>query len=69
MYQADGERNVVYYETPDHLGVMIEIVPMTPARQAYFGRIQKLASEWDGMRPIRRFASREAFLASCEGAP
>ena len=67
MYTADGARNVVYYEAPAHIGVMVEIVPLTPSRQAYFGRIQNLTRNWDGTRPVRRFASREAFLASGEG--
>jgi catechol 2,3-dioxygenase-like lactoylglutathione lyase family enzyme len=68
MYLSDGARNVAYYDTPGLLGAMVEIVPMTPARSAYFGRIKKLVDAWDGSRPLRRFASREAFLASGEGA-
>lgn len=68
MYLADGTRNVAYYEAPGALGSMVELVPMTPARTAYFGRIRKLAQAWDGSRPVRRFANREAFLASGEGA-
>lgn len=65
---ADGERNVMYYETPPHIGTVIEIVPLTKARAAYFGRIQRLSQTWDGVtRPIRRFADRPAFLASDEG--
>lgn len=66
---ADGERNVAYYETPGAVGTMIELVPMTPARTAYFSRMQRLCQNWDGVtRPIRRFADRTAFLASGEGA-
>lgn len=68
MYTNDGARNVVYYEAPAHIGVMVEIVPWTESRAAYFGRIQRLANNWDGTRPVRRFASREAFLESGEGA-
>lgn len=68
METAAGERNVVYYESPENIGVMLEIVPWTASRQAYFSRIQRLAAHWDGSRPVRRFASREAFLASGEGA-
>ena len=65
----DGTRNVVYYETPSQLGTMIEIVPLTAERAAYFGRIHRLSRTWDGVtRPVRRFVDRAAFLASGEGA-
>lgn len=64
----DGSRNVVYYEPPEFIGSIVEIVPWTAARKEYFGRIQRLSASWDGTRPIRRFASRAAFLASGEGA-
>lgn len=67
IYMNDGTRNVAYYETPAHIGTMVEIVPWTPARQAYFGRIQRLANNWDGTRPVRRFKNRAEFLASGEG--
>ncbi|MFN8682385.1 VOC family protein [Paracoccus sp. P2] len=69
FYMADGTRNVAYYETPGAVGALVEIVPMTPARTAYFSRIQRLCESWDGVtRPVRRFADRAAFLASGEGA-
>ena len=68
IYMADGNRNVAYYCAPDFIGAMVEIVPMTPARATYFGRIQRLCANWDGTRPVRRFVDREAFLASGEGA-
>lgn len=65
---ADGTRSGVYYETYAHQGLSLELVPMTPLRAAYFGRIYRLAQTWDGVtRPIRRFASRADFLASNEG--
>jgi catechol 2,3-dioxygenase-like lactoylglutathione lyase family enzyme len=67
MYLPDGSRNVCYYDAPSEIGLMIEIVPLTAERSAYFGRIQKLARDWDGARPVRRFKSREDFLASEEG--
>jgi hypothetical protein len=68
FYMPDGTRNVAYYETPAVLGTMIEIVPMTADRTAYFSRMQRLCETWDGVtRPIRRFADRAAFLASGEG--
>jgi catechol 2,3-dioxygenase-like lactoylglutathione lyase family enzyme len=63
-----GERSVMYYETPPHLGIVIELVPLTKARADYFRRIQRLSETWDGVtRAIRRFPSRPAFLASDEG--
>jgi len=69
FYMPDGTRNVAYYETPRAVGSLVEIVPMTPARTAYFSRIQRLSETWDGStRPVRRFADRAAFLASGEGA-
>jgi NADPH:quinone reductase-like Zn-dependent oxidoreductase len=36
---------VVYYETPAHIGTIIEIVPVTRERAAYFSRIQRLLNE------------------------
>jgi catechol 2,3-dioxygenase-like lactoylglutathione lyase family enzyme len=69
FYMADGTRNVAYYQAPGAVGALVEIVPMTPARTAYFSRIQRLCENWDGVtRPVRRFADRAAFLASGEGA-
>jgi hypothetical protein len=68
MYLSDGSRNVCYYDAPSDIGTMIEIVPLTAERSAYFSRIQRLARDWDGTRPVRRFKSREEFLASDEGA-
>lgn len=68
MYLPDGTRNVVYYEAPGAMGTVVELVPMTPARTEYFARIRTLARQWDGARPVRRFANRAAFLASGEGA-
>lgn len=68
IYMRDGTRNVAYYDSPKGFGPMVEIVPMTPARMAYFSRIQRLANTWDGSRPVRRYVDRDAFLASREGA-
>ena len=69
FYMKDGTRNVVYYETPAHFGAMVEVVPLTAERTAYFSRIKRLSQNWDGItRPIRRFVDRAAFLASGEGA-
>lgn len=67
FYFADGTRNVAYYEPPAFIGTMVEIVPWTDARASYFGRMKSLADGWDGSRPIRRFGTREEFIASTEG--
>jgi catechol 2,3-dioxygenase-like lactoylglutathione lyase family enzyme len=66
--RSDGGRDVVYYEPPDFFGTIVELVPWTPFRGEYFGRIQQLSVDWDGSRPVRRFGSRAAFLESSEGA-
>lgn len=66
IQMPDGTKNVSYFKGPKHLGVMVEVVPMTPARRIYYGRIKTLASSWDGTRPIRRFRDSAEFLASEE---
>jgi catechol 2,3-dioxygenase-like lactoylglutathione lyase family enzyme len=60
----DGTKNVSYFSGPPHLGVMLEVVPLTPARTKYFGGIRALAESWDGSRPIRRYSTRAEFMAS-----
>jgi catechol 2,3-dioxygenase-like lactoylglutathione lyase family enzyme len=66
---ADGSRAVAYYESPAEIGPVVEILPMSADRIAYYGRIQRLSQSWDGAtRPVRRYADRAAFLASGEGA-
>jgi catechol 2,3-dioxygenase-like lactoylglutathione lyase family enzyme len=61
---ADGEKNVSYFRSPPVLGVMVEVVPLTQARRAYYSAIEALARTWDGDRPIRRYRTRPDFLAS-----
>ncbi|MDR6858782.1 VOC family protein [Variovorax guangxiensis] len=67
---ASGGGKVVYYSGPAHLGVMLEIAPMTAERARYFGGIKALADSWDGSRPVRKFCSRADYLASddCKAA-
>jgi catechol 2,3-dioxygenase-like lactoylglutathione lyase family enzyme len=60
----DGTKNVCYYDTPPEIGIMVELVPVTPDRARYFGAIKALADRWDGSRPVRRYADRAEFLAS-----
>lgn len=66
IYQPDGAVSASYYDAPDHFGTMVELVPMTSQRRQYFGRIRSLVENWDGADPIRKFASREEFLASVD---
>ena len=65
IQMTDGTKNVSYFASPRHFGAVVEVVPMTPARRAYYGRIKELAATWDGhTRPIRRFRDNTEFLAS-----
>lgn len=66
IWLDDGSRSAIYYDAPKHVGIMVEIVPMTPQRRDYFGRIERLAWTWDGTRPIRRYPDRQAFLDETE---
>lgn len=63
---AEGKKAFAYYETPPHIGIMFEIVPMTDARRIYYGAIQRLASSWDGLRPVRRYRSYSEFMSSAD---
>jgi catechol 2,3-dioxygenase-like lactoylglutathione lyase family enzyme len=64
-----GVVSSIYFRGPEHLGHMVEVAPNSPSRRRYFGGIRALATGWNGSRPIRRFASREDYLASndCPG--
>lgn len=65
IQMADGTKNASYYASPKHVGAVVEVVPMTPARQTYYARIKDLATTWDGKtRPVRRFRDNAEFLAS-----
>ena len=61
---ADGTKDIIYCDTPAHVGVMVELAQMTPLRTRFLAGIQALANNWDGSRPVRRFADRAAFIAS-----
>ena len=65
-YLPDGSRSVTYYSSPAFIGLVVELAPMTPFRQKYMNAIEKLARTWDGSRPLRRFSSREKFIASAD---
>lgn len=62
----EGSKDVVYYETPPAVGIIVELVPMSAERKKYFGGIQALTKNWDGTRPIRKYKDRAEFLASQE---
>jgi hypothetical protein len=53
-----------YFSGPPQLGVFVELAPNTPTRNRYFGGIRALTRAWDGSRPIRRYRTREDYLAS-----
>jgi catechol 2,3-dioxygenase-like lactoylglutathione lyase family enzyme len=69
VLDSAGDIAVNYYTAPQHLGVMLELAPMTPDRVRYFGGIKALADHWDGTRPIRVFNSRAEFMASADCNP
>jgi catechol 2,3-dioxygenase-like lactoylglutathione lyase family enzyme len=64
FYAADGEKNVSYFGGPHHLGAMVEIFPMTTMRKKYAHGIRTLVENWDGDRPVRRYQTRQDFMAS-----
>ncbi len=65
IHMPDGMKNVSFFSS-SQLGVMIELIPWTPARRRYVAGIKALAEAWDGSRPVRRFRTRADFLASDE---
>lgn len=64
VHAPSDSGHVNYYDAPQHLGVMVELAPLTPDRLRYFGGIKALADSWDGSRPIRTFDSRAEYMAS-----
>jgi catechol 2,3-dioxygenase-like lactoylglutathione lyase family enzyme len=60
----DGTPNVSYYTAPPVVGIIVEIVPMTPLRRATFTGVENLVRTWDGSRPVRRHRTRADFIAS-----
>ncbi len=62
---AEGSsQRIEYYAAPAHIGVMVEIAPVTPERTRYFDGIKRLADTWDGSRPIRTFRTRAEYMNS-----
>ncbi|ANI80133.1 VOC family protein [Sphingobium sp. EP60837] len=61
---VDGSVSSNYFSGPPYFGVWVELAPNTPTRNNYFAGIKALSERWDGSRAIRRFKSRDEFLAS-----
>lgn len=51
----DGTR-FYYLEGDSHMGAVIELIDMTPAKHARFARIAEVAAAWDGCSPFRPLA-------------
>jgi catechol 2,3-dioxygenase-like lactoylglutathione lyase family enzyme len=60
----DGAVSSTYFSGPGHFGTMVELAPNTPSRAKYFAGIKSLGANWDGKRPVRRYPTREDYLAS-----
>ena len=58
---AGQDLPIVYYESPDLFGPMLELVP--PKWRRSREAIRKLTSEWAGSDPIIRYDTYAAFLA------
>jgi catechol 2,3-dioxygenase-like lactoylglutathione lyase family enzyme len=60
----DGAISSSYFSGPPHFGTLVELAPNTPSRASYFAGIKTLGQRWNGERPVRRFGTREDYLAS-----
>jgi len=49
------------------MGMFMEIVPLTPTRRLFFDKIKSIVDNWDGMRPLRPYATRDEFMADDAG--
>ena len=54
-YEAEvsGGNRVAYFDTMDVLGVMTEVINMSPATEAMFTSFQQASVGWDGRDPVR----------------
>lgn len=57
-----------YFQGPAHLGTMIELSAATPQKTQLYAAMAKVAREWDGSRPIRRYRNMQEF-AEEQGVP
>lgn len=68
FHGADDSRGVMFFESPDLVGTLVELVPATSEKAAYFDRLRTLGCEWDGTTAAtRRFANVAEFMASGQG--
>ena len=58
-----------YFSGPPHFGVWVELAQNTPMRSRYFGGVKALTKAWDGSRPVRRYRTRDEYLASEDCQP
>lgn len=55
--EAGGTR-FLYFDTGNHLGSVVELVAPSPATARMFGRLHRLAEQWDGRtEPVHRVGS------------
>jgi catechol 2,3-dioxygenase-like lactoylglutathione lyase family enzyme len=50
---ANGMR-FAYVNTDRHAGGMIELIETGPAVEAFFAKVRRAGTDWDGSRPLRR---------------
>jgi hypothetical protein len=50
---ANGMR-FAYIDTDRQAGGMIELIETGPAVEAFFAKVRKASTHWDGTRPLRR---------------
>ena len=62
--RPNGTKDIIYCDTPGAVGTMVELAEMTPLRDRFLGGIKALADNWDGSRPVRRYADRAEFIAA-----
>jgi catechol 2,3-dioxygenase-like lactoylglutathione lyase family enzyme len=69
FHGPDGAPGIRFFEAPSHLGMVVELVPASPEKAAYFDRLRDLCQKWDGRTaPVRHFADVAAFMAATKGA-
>ncbi|MCH6470728.1 VOC family protein [Sinomonas terrae] len=66
IHLPEGTRNGIYYTAPPMVGGIVELAPLTPFRRTYMTAIERLSTAWDGTRPVRRFGTRNDFIASAD---
>lgn len=68
FHGPDGTPGIRFFESPSPLGTVVELVPATPEKAAYFDRLRDLCQSWDSRTaPVRHFADVAAFMAATAG--